>query len=211
MSFHGPLLEAPIPNLLLASGVLFLLVSIFGRLKGPIELQADKRERIVGGLTGIILITSGLWFGPAPIDLNPNSQPNDTSTPEGFHVYEADITIVVGDEPASEYQDAVVTKPCPITVQVRGEITAIGGSGQVTYRWITYGPYEKQDGEFKRKRITGPVDSINFNDPGTKYVYLYNDTVGGEGLAGSIPVNHTLKILEPNRVQINKQAEIQCE
>lgn len=84
MSFHGAFFGAPLPNLLVGAGVLFLFIAVVGEVSG--KFDTDRKGRIAGGLIGPILIVTGLFLSPAipaGTHATPTETPATTGTPTG--------------------------------------------------------------------------------------------------------------------------------
>ncbi len=119
------------------------------------------------GVVVAALISSGALSGSVA------SSASAPDTPKGFRIAEvflrADPFDYVG--------------PCPVTITFSGRISAAGGAGTVTYKWL------RNDG------ASAPVETITFSGPGSKDIstiwYL-----GGPGLA-SYEGWQALQILDP--------------
>lgn len=78
MSFHAPIFETPLPNVLIISGIFFLLIAIIGEFRGRFDV--GKTGRIVAGVVGPILIITGLLLLPgAPVEENQNEAPGGSA------------------------------------------------------------------------------------------------------------------------------------
>jgi len=62
--------------------------------------------------------------------------------------------------------------PCPVTIVFSARISAVGGSGTVSYRW------QRSD------RASPPIESLAFNSPGSRDIKT-TWQVGGKGLSFS--------------------------
>ena len=60
-SIFKAILEAPLPNLLTVSGLIFLGLAVLGGVSG--KFQADKQGRIAAGILGSVLLLVGFYFG----------------------------------------------------------------------------------------------------------------------------------------------------
>jgi hypothetical protein len=84
------LADAPIANILILAGVIFLAVGLFGRVGGFIgsifgNIEAGKNSRVLAGVLGVFLIVGGGWLhqeshksiatAPSPIAPAPGSSP----------------------------------------------------------------------------------------------------------------------------------------
>lgn len=61
------LADAPIANILILAGVVFLAVGLFGRIGGFIgsifgNIEAGKNSRVLAGVLGVLLIVGGVWM-----------------------------------------------------------------------------------------------------------------------------------------------------
>lgn len=61
------LADAPIANILILAGVIFLAVGLFGRIGGFIgsifgNIEAGKNSRVLAGVLGSVLIVGGVWM-----------------------------------------------------------------------------------------------------------------------------------------------------
>lgn len=61
------LADAPIANILILAGVIFLAVGLFGRIGGFIgsifgNIEAGKNSRVLAGVLGSVLIVGGIWM-----------------------------------------------------------------------------------------------------------------------------------------------------
>jgi hypothetical protein len=89
------LADAPIANILILAGVIFLAVGIFGRVGGFIgsifgNIEAGKNSRVLAGALGLFLIVVGAWrhqdshkpaTNPSTTVSVPNPSPAGTATP----------------------------------------------------------------------------------------------------------------------------------
>jgi hypothetical protein len=156
------ILSSPANVLLLVAGLLLVFLAAAGRVVG--KINPGKGGRIFAGISGPVLIvgglllhpvssattnqgptgsgsTSGTGTGPAVNPVNPNP-------PTAFHVIEA----ILRADP-SDY-----TGPKPARIQFHGRISAVGGSGTVSFRFI------RSDG------ASAPVQTVTFDGPGSKDV-----------------------------------------
>lgn len=84
------LADAPIANILILAGVIFLAVGLFGRVGGFIgsifgNIEAGKNSRVLAGVLGVFLIVGGGWLHeeshksvastPSPVAPAPGSSP----------------------------------------------------------------------------------------------------------------------------------------
>ena len=67
------LLDQPIANLIVLSGLVFLFVAAVGKISGKIE--PDTRGRIICGVLGLALLVSGLLFHGSQDSKNPQTLP----------------------------------------------------------------------------------------------------------------------------------------
>lgn len=201
--FHKPLLNAPLPSLLVAAGIIFLGVAIVGEVSGTI--QPGKKGRIAGGVVGSILIITGLVMAgggnggePTPIvtDTPPPKTPTATpqpdtptatSQPEEFRV----IEVFVRADPFD------YTGDCPVKIRFSARISVLGGSGKVTYRWI------RSDG------ANAPIRTLEFTESGSKDIES-TWTLGGPNLS-EYSGWKAIRILEPNNMTSDQaEFEIHC-
>jgi hypothetical protein len=90
------LTDAPIANILILAGVIFLAVGIFGRVGGFIgsifgNIEAGKNSRVLAGVLGILLILGGVWMhqdvhkpassSPTTIASAPSASPGTGTAP----------------------------------------------------------------------------------------------------------------------------------
>jgi|HubBroStandDraft_6_1064221.scaffolds.fasta_scaffold497989_2 hypothetical protein len=86
------LTDAPVANILILAGIIFLAVGIFGRVGGFIgsifgNIEAGKNSRVLAGTLGLLLIVGGGWMhegnhkSPAS-NLSP-STPDSGTSPAG--------------------------------------------------------------------------------------------------------------------------------
>jgi hypothetical protein len=65
MEFWKYLVEAPVANLFMVAGLAFLGIAVVGDISG--KIQPGKTGRILSGLIGIVLVSSGLMmYSPQP-------------------------------------------------------------------------------------------------------------------------------------------------
>lgn len=78
------LVDAPIPNLIVLAGIVFVFIAAVGKISGKIE--PDTRGRIACGVLGVILIPSGIFVHalqdsvPQPSQA-PQTAPQSTPNP----------------------------------------------------------------------------------------------------------------------------------
>jgi len=90
------LADAPIANILILAGVIFLAVGLFGRVGGFIgsifgNIEAGKNSRVLAGVLGTLLIVGGGWLHedshksvastPAPAAPAPSTSPGSGTSP----------------------------------------------------------------------------------------------------------------------------------
>jgi hypothetical protein len=78
------LVDAPIANILILAGVIFLAVGLFGRVGGFIgsifgNIEAGKNSRVMAGVLGVLLIVGGGWLHQEA-HTSPASAPNPSTT-----------------------------------------------------------------------------------------------------------------------------------
>jgi hypothetical protein len=61
------LTDAPVANILILAGIIFLAVGLFGRIGGFIgsifgNIEAGKNSRVLAGVLGVALILGGAWL-----------------------------------------------------------------------------------------------------------------------------------------------------
>jgi hypothetical protein len=61
------LTDAPVANILILAGIIFLAVGLFGRIGGFIgsifgNIEAGKNSRVLAGVLGVLLIVGGAWL-----------------------------------------------------------------------------------------------------------------------------------------------------
>ena len=110
------LVDAPIGNILILAGVIFLAVGLFGRIGGFIgsifgNIEAGKNSRVLAGVLGILLIVGGVWMhqdvhqpaasSPTTIASAPSTSPG-TGTAPGTSTSPAPRMWPEGTTPASE-------------------------------------------------------------------------------------------------------------
>ena len=79
MSFLNHLLDAPLANILILSGLFFLGIGAVGKIAGKIE--PDKTGRIMSGLLGLVLLIIGL-----SVHIKNDSSNNSTSNQESLPI-----------------------------------------------------------------------------------------------------------------------------
>jgi hypothetical protein len=75
------LTDAPVANILILAGIIFLAVGLFGRIGGFIgsifgNIEAGKNSRVLAGVLGVLLILGGAWLhegGHKPAATTPSS------------------------------------------------------------------------------------------------------------------------------------------
>jgi hypothetical protein len=83
------LADAPVANILILAGIIFLAVGLFGRVGGFIgsifgNIEAGKNSRVLAGVLGTFLIVGGGWLheqGHKPAASNPQPAAPSASTP----------------------------------------------------------------------------------------------------------------------------------
>jgi hypothetical protein len=119
------------------------------------------------GVVAAALISSGalngLFASPAPVP----------EAPRGFRIAE----VFLRADPF-DYVGA-----CPVTITFSGRISAAGGAGTVTYKWL------RNDG------ASAPVETISFSGPGSKDIST-SWYLGGPGLP-NYDGWQALQILDP--------------
>lgn len=79
--FLSHLTDAPIPNILILAGVLFLGIAAVGKVVGKIE--PDKTGRILSGVLGLALLIAGFIFPRNKQPQTPGTPTNQTETTPG--------------------------------------------------------------------------------------------------------------------------------
>jgi hypothetical protein len=180
---------SPVANLLIVAGLVFLGIAVVGNIRG--KIQPGKSGRIASGLLGLALLGAGLaMYSPAePALVEATSEPRiATPAPSGFRLVEAMLRADPFD----------YTGPCPATITFSGRISAVGGSAQVSYKFL------RNDG------ASAPIQTLTFDSPGSKDV-SETWTLGGP----SLPIYSgwvALQILEPQELTSQKASfTIRCE
>jgi hypothetical protein len=84
------LTDAPVANILILAGIIFLAVGLFGRIGGFIgsifgNIEAGKNSRVLAGVLGVLLILGGAWLHEGvhkPVASTPSSTaPAQLATP----------------------------------------------------------------------------------------------------------------------------------
>jgi hypothetical protein len=78
------LADAPIANILILAGVIFLAVGLFGRIGGFIgsifgNIEAGKNSRVLAGVLGSVLIVGGAWMHQQSDKSAPHAAPSPDS------------------------------------------------------------------------------------------------------------------------------------
>jgi hypothetical protein len=214
--FIETIFASPLANLFVITGLLLLVIAAVGNISS--QIQPAKGGRIAAGILGSILVCIGLVmysrasqpdpstgeFSPPTVSptsalpgaaasavqstaVPPVTVPSAASSTSSFHVVEvflrADPFDYVG--------------PCPVAVTFSGRISAVGGSGRVSYKFL------RSDG------ASAPVQTLSFTSPGSQDL---NETwtLGGAGFNYS--GWQSLHIFEPEEMT-SEQAHfrIQCQ
>jgi hypothetical protein len=92
------LTDAPVANILILAGIVFLAVGLFGRVGGFIgsifgNIEAGKNSRVLAGVLGLLLILGGGWLhdgshksagsNPSPATPAPSTSPASSTSPVG--------------------------------------------------------------------------------------------------------------------------------
>jgi hypothetical protein len=92
------LTDAPVANILILAGIVFLAVGLFGRVGGFIgsifgNIEAGKNSRVLAGVLGLLLILGGGWLhegshksagsNPSPATPAPSPSPASSTSPAG--------------------------------------------------------------------------------------------------------------------------------
>jgi hypothetical protein len=203
--------DAPLPNLLIIAGLIFLGIAVVGRVSGKIEPSTSGR--IMSGVLGFCLLIGGIYIHssvdeqkgrripshsesgegssapqPSPGQPPPTSGSAASGPAQGFRVVE----VILRADPFD------FTGACPATINFSGRISVVGGSGRVSYKFL------RNDG------ASAPVESLSFDSPGSKDIHT-TWTVGGPGL----PVYsgwEAVQILEPQAMKSNQAPfKIHCQ
>lgn len=112
---------------------------------------------------------------------------NQATTPAGFRIVEASLRADPFDH----------SGPCPVKINFSGRISAVGGGGTVSYRFL------RSDG------ASAPIQTLTFDSPGSKDVNV-TWTLGGPGFTFS--GWESIKIIEPQESESNRATfKIQCQ
>src|SRR5580658_5734024 len=81
------LTDAPVANILILAGIIFLAVGIFGRVGGFIgsifgNIEAGKNSRVLAGTLGLLLIVGGGWMHEGN-HKSPGSNPSPSTSASG--------------------------------------------------------------------------------------------------------------------------------
>ena len=204
MEFLTHLIDAPVANILVVAGLIFLGIGIVGKISGKIE--PGKGGRIASALVGALLMIVGIAMHttshgggesppPAPntstgIPSNTQSKPIEQTPPpqKGFRVVETFLRADPFDH----------NGPCPVTIKFSGRISVVGGSGTVAYKFL------RSDG------ASAPVESLVFDSPGSKDVST-TWTLGGAALP-TFSGWQALQVLDPQETRSNEaRFTIRCQ
>jgi hypothetical protein len=212
MDLIDHLTDAPLPNVFIIAGLVFLGIGVVGKISGKIE--PDTSGRIMSALLGVCLVFGGLYIHSKVDEQKgekvPPSSPSGASTgipqrpssgqekppgtkssspePNGFRVVE----VVLRADPFD------YAGPCPARITFSGRISVVGGSGRVSYKFL------RNDG------ASAPVESLSFDSPGSKDI---NDTwtLGGPGLP-TYSGWQAVQIFEPQEMKSNEATfKIRCQ
>jgi len=108
------LADAPVANILILAGVIFLAVGLFGRVGGFIgsifgNIEAGNNSRVLAGVLGTFLIVGGGWLheeGHKPAASNPPPTAPAASTPSASTAALAPSTPPAGTNPSAAKPDA---------------------------------------------------------------------------------------------------------
>lgn len=196
------ILKSPVANLLIIAGLVFLGIAVVGNVSG--KIQPGTGGRLLSGLLGACLLSGGLvMYRTTPIDTTSTSDPTApidqgsvqvavvpptfTPAPAGFRIVE---TFLRSDP--FNYVGA-----CPVMITFSGRISATGGSGMVSYRWI------RNDG------ASAPVETLTFAGPGSQDVST-TWQLGDVGMSYS--GWQAIEILDPEEVTSDRaEFNIQCQ
>lgn len=209
-------LQTPADILLVVAGIAFLGIAVVGEISGKIE--PGPRGRLASGVLGGVLLVTGLGIhlfyhdhdGSSPDDSGETVVQEDAGDPSAEEVQRApgeDDTS--GDRGSGEEEGFRVIEtllradpfehrgPCPVTIEFSGRISAIGGSGTVTYRFL------RNDG------ASAPVRTLEFQEPGSKDVET-TWRLGGEGF--SYEGWQAIRILEPEEMESDRAGfTVECD
>jgi hypothetical protein len=212
MDFTGHLTDAPIPNLLVLAGLVFLGIAAVGKVSGKIE--PNTSGRIMSGVLGLCVLFGGLYghsvadnqnnakvplnsSAQAPAQQPPSSAPDQqkaagTQTPppapQGFRV----IEVFLRADPFD------YTGPCPTKITFSGRISVVGGAGPVSYKFL------RNDG------ASAPVESLYFEGPGSKDIGE-TWTLGGSALP-TYSGWEAVQIFDPQEMKSNQAPfKIRCQ
>jgi hypothetical protein len=199
-TFYKELLRAPVGNLLVLAGIIFLAIAVVGQVSG--KINPGKAGRIAGGIAGVVLLAIGLSMrqaapekptepsseGPAsPEPSHASTVPDEKKKPAGFRV----IEVLLRADPLN------YSGPCPVTIKFSGRISAIGGSGNVSYKFL------------RSDNASAPVQTLSFNSPASQDVA---DTwmLGGPGF--SFSGWEAVQVLEPQEMKSSEaRFNIRCQ
>jgi hypothetical protein len=80
------LTDAPVANILILAGIIFLAVGLFGRIGGFIgsifgNIEAGKNSRVLAGVLGVLLIVGGAWLHEGVHKPAASTPPSTTPAP----------------------------------------------------------------------------------------------------------------------------------
>ncbi|MFQ5787130.1 MAG: hypothetical protein ACE5H1_04040 [Thermodesulfobacteriota bacterium] len=231
--------DAPIANLLIVAGLVFLIIAVIGKVSGKID--PGKTGRISAAGIGAVLLLIGLIlyvsstkvFSPPQTiktttsdetksklpteetklieteELKPTKDPSLTKKILSKPTKKPDLPVQKSSEVAGMISNFrvvdVVLKadpidykgPCPVEISFNGRISAIGGSGNLSYRFL------RSDGE------TSQLQKLRFDSSGSKVVST-SWKLGAPTLA-DFSGWQSIQILEPQELN-SKQAifKISC-
>jgi len=225
--------DAPVANLLIIAGLVFLVIAVIGKISGRID--PGKTGRITAGGIGAIILVIGLvlHFSSTKI-LTPQKTNKTTASDETNSKLPSEETKLIEPEELKPTKDPSLTKkilskptkkpdlpvqksskvasvisnfrvvdavleadpgdysgPCPVEIKFRGRISAIGGSGNLSYRFL------RSDGK------TSPLHKLRFDSSGSKTVSTSWQL--GESGAPDHQGWQSIEILEPTELN-SKQA-----
>ena len=112
------LADAPIANILILAGIIFLAVGLFGRIGGFIgsifgNIEAGKNSRVLAGVLGAILIVGGGWLhedSHKSVASNPPSPAPVSTTPSATNTAPA-VTPAVTPDVTKDVSKANISTP----------------------------------------------------------------------------------------------------